>query len=131
MSKEYTIPGDMKRIAEAEAREIGVNPDSNHHIVKRSLAKKYRLPHDKIVSKENVIALEQDFHDAIHNGGTFIDQETGEVIEIEAFTEDDYIFLATTLLGLSEEDFNERNIYTKPEHHRSRKKKAKRRNRSH
>jgi len=122
MSKEYTIPGDMKRIAEAEARKIGVNPDSTHHICPVSLARKYRLPHDKIVSRENVIALEQDFHDWIHKG------------EDEVFTgfeEDDYIFLAIALLGLSGEDFNERNIYTKPEHHRSRKKKAKRRNRSH
>ena len=126
MSKEYTIPSDMKREAEAQARSIGVRPDSVHHICTRSLAKKYNLPKDKIVSLDNAIALEQDFHDAIHHGGKFVDQETGEVVEIEAFEEEDYIFLAIALLGLSESDFDAGNIH-QPRVHRKRKEKTRRR----
>lgn len=125
MSKEYTIPGDMKREAEAQARSIGVRPDSVHHLCPCSLAKKYNLPKDKIVCLDNALALEQDFHDAIHHGGKFVDQETGEVVEIDAFEEEDYIYLAIALLGLSESDFDERNIH-QPRTNRSRKKKARR-----
>jgi hypothetical protein len=126
MSKEYTIPSSMKREAEAQARSIGVRPDSTHHICPRSLARKYQLPHNVIVSLDNAIALEQDFHDAIHHGGKFVDQETGEVVEIEAFEEEDYIFLAIALLGLSESDFDARNIH-QSKAHRKRKEKTRRR----
>jgi len=111
MSKEYTIPSQMKREAEKEAQEIGVSPDSVHHIVPRSLARKYNLPHGKIVSLDNALALEQDFHDAIHHGGKFFDQLTGEWDEIDAFEEEDYIFLAVALLGIPESDFDEGNIH--------------------
>lgn len=128
MSKEYTIPSDMKREAEAQARSIGVRPDSVHHICPRSLAKKYNLPKDKIVCLDNALALEQDFHDAIHHGGKFIDQETGEVVEIDAFEEEDYIYLAIALLGLSESDFDESRIVHTSGNNRRRKKKAGRRN---
>ena len=128
MSKEYTIPSQMKREAEKEAQEIGVRPNSVHHIVPRSLARKYNLPHNKIVSLDNAIALEQDFHDAIHHGGKFFDQLTKEWVEIDAFEEEDYIFLAVVLLGLSGEDFDEGNI-RQSRTNRSRKKKARRRKR--
>ena len=126
MSKEYTIPSSMKREAEAQAMSIGVRPDSVHHICPRLLARKYNLPHDKIISLDNTIALEQDFHDAIHHGGKFVDQETGEVVEIEAFEEEDYIFLAIALLGLSESDFDEGNIH-QSRANRRRKEKTRRR----
>lgn len=125
MSKEYAIPSEVKREAEKQAKEIGVNPNSIHHICPCSLAKKYNLPHNKIVSPDNAIALEQDFHDAIHNGGKFFDEEINEWGDIDAFDEDDYIFLAIALLGLSESDFDARNI-RQTRIHRSRKKKIRR-----
>ncbi len=125
MSKEYAIPSEIKREAEKQAKEIGVNPNSIHHICPKSLAKKYNLPHNKIVSPDNAIALEQDFHDAIHNGGKFFDEEINEWGDIDAFDEDDYIFLAIALLGLAESDFDARNI-RQTRIHRSRKKKIRR-----
>lgn len=125
MSKEYAIPSEVKREAEKQAKEIGVNPNSIHHICPKSLAKKYNLPHNKIVSPDNAIALEQDFHDAIHNGGKFFDEEINEWGDIDAFDEDDYIFLAIALLGLAESDFDARNI-RQTRIHRSRKKKIRR-----
>lgn len=125
MSKEYAIPSEIKREAEKQAKEIGVSPNSIHHIFPKSLAKKYNLPHNKIVSPDNAIALEQDFHDAIHNGGKFFDEEINEWGDIDAFDEDDYIFLAIALLGLAESDFDARNI-RQTRIHRSRKKKIRR-----
>lgn len=125
MSKEYAIPSEVKREAEKQAKEIGVNPNSIHHICPKSLAKKYNLPHNKIVSPDNAIALEQDFHDAIHNGGKFFDEEINEWGDIDAFDEDDYIFLAIALLGLAESDFDARNI-RQARIHRPRKKKTRR-----
>ena len=96
-----------------------------HHLCPKSLAKKYNLPHNKIVSPDNAIALEQDFHDAIHNGGKFFDEEINEWGDIDAFDEDDYIFLAIALLGLSGEDFDAGNI-RQTRVHRPRKKKIRR-----
>jgi len=125
MSKEYAIPSEIKREVEKQAKEIGVSPNSIHHICPCSLAKKYNLPHNKIVSPDNAIALEQDFHDAIHNGGKFFDEEINEWGDIDAFDEDDYIFLAIALLGLAESDFDARNI-RQTRIHRSRKKKIRR-----
>jgi hypothetical protein len=122
MSKEYTIPSEMKREAEKQAREIGIRPDSIHHICPRSLAKKYNLPKDKIVSLNNAIGLEQEFHDWIHHG----DEVFGIESDFKGLEEDDYIVLAIALLGLAESDFDEGNIH-QSRANRSRKEKTRRR----
>lgn len=96
----------MIREANEEAKEAGFNPDSVHHCVPKSVAKKYRLPHEKIVSLDNAIALEQPFHDWIHN----------------TYEEEDYIFLAQALLGIPEEAFEKRRQITE-DFHRNRRKK--------
>jgi len=88
MSKEYNLPKSMIREANEEAIKEGFHPDSVHHICPKSVAKKYNLPHEKIVSLDNAIALDQPFHNWIH----------------ETFEEDDYIFLAQALLGIPAED---------------------------
>jgi antitoxin component of RelBE/YafQ-DinJ toxin-antitoxin module len=61
MSKEYAIPSEVKREAEKQAKEIGVSPNSIHHIFPKSLAKKYNLPHNKIVSIALLGLAESDF----------------------------------------------------------------------
>jgi hypothetical protein len=124
MSKDrYSFSSDIKNITFKKAREFISKPNSIHHICPRSLAKKYNLKREFVVKEENAIALEQDFHDAIHHGGKYFDQEFKEWVEIEAFNEEDYIYLAIALLGLSGEDFDERNIY-QSRNNRKRKKKA-------
>lgn len=120
MSKEYSIPKETKREAEWRAREIGVKPNSIHHICTRSLAKKYRLPNNKITSIDNAIALEQPFHEWIH--GKQIDL-IDEALDWKGFEEEDYIFLAGVLLGIPESAFDEGNI-CKPRTNRKRKRKS-------
>jgi hypothetical protein len=131
MSKDrYSFSSDVKNIAFKKAREFISKPNSVHHICPRSLAKKYNLKREFIVKEENAIALEQDFHDAIHHGGKYFDQEFKEWVEIEAFNEEDYIYLAIALLGLSESDFDEGNV-RQSRSNRSRKKKNSRRKSRH
>lgn len=127
MSKEkYGFSKEVEKKAYQKAESFSPTEKKNiHHICPCSLAKKFNLPHNKIVSPDNAIALEQDFHDAIHNGGKFFDEEINEWGDIDAFDEDDYIFLAIALLGLAESDFDARNI-RQTRIHRSRKKKIRR-----
>ncbi len=96
----YKIPTSIKRKAQADSLEFGIEADSIHHIVPKDIAKKYHLDRRKIKSADNAIGLEQDFHDWIH----------------ENFEEDDYIYLAINLLGFTEEDFAKE--YQKEKKHR-------------
>ena len=90
-SKEYGFSNSVKKWAFENSEGFGDGEKKNvHHIVPRSIAKKYRLNKEKITSRDNAIALEMlTFHREIH----------------EIFEEDDYIFLAQALLGFTEEDF--------------------------
>jgi len=111
MGKEkYSFSKEVENKAFKKAELFNPKEDKNiHHIVPRSLAKKYGLPSEIITSEDNAIALEiETFHAAIH----------------EVFEEPDYIFLAVALLGLPESAFDEQRILHTPRNNRRRKKKA-------
>ena len=100
----YAFNNGVKREAYARAEEIGVKgPKNVHHIFPRYFAKKYNLDKRIITSQDNAIALEKDtFHAWIHGRQlSRIDEE----LDWQGFSEADYIFLAITLLGFSESDF--------------------------
>ena len=111
-SKEYGFSDEVKRWARNNAKEFDIGEHKDvHHIVPRSVAKKYRLNKEKIQSKDNAFAINLDWHREIH----------------ETFTEDDYIFLAIAVLGFTEEDFERE--YPVRSSKKKRRKKNKRRKR--
>ena len=89
--KEYGFSDEVKKNAHKRANEIGIRGKKDvHHIVPRSVARKYNLNKSIITSEDNAIALEQNtVHKEIH----------------EVWEESDYITMAITLLGFTEEDF--------------------------
>jgi len=100
LSKEkYNFSNSIKK--EAHRRSKGFNNDQQkdiHHIVAKSIAKKFNLPKEIIASQTNAIALEKDsFHKDIHGG--FSNEF------YKGFEEEDYIFLAIALLGIDESYF--------------------------
>ena len=107
MTEKYRFSNETKRWAMENSKGFGGREKKNvHHIVPRSVASKYGLDKQRITSRDNAIALEIfSFHEQIH----------------QDFTEDDYIFLAQSLLGYTEEDFE------KPIQNRRRGKKRRRR----
>ncbi|GEM_PF-5781760 len=89
MSKEYNLPKEVRERAMREARESGINPDSTHHILAKSVARKYHINPQIIKSDANAISLEQEDHDYIH----------------QTYEEEDFIFVAKIFLGLTDADF--------------------------
>jgi len=91
--KEFSFSGENKKWAFQNSDGFGGRQRKDiHHIVPCSVAKKYHLDKSKITSKENAIALERNtFHKEIH----------------KIFEEDDYIFLAISLLGFEGKDFEQ------------------------
>ena len=89
--KEYGFSDEVKKNAHKRANEIGIRGKKDvHHIVPRSVARKYHLDKRIITSEDNAIALEQfTTHKEIH----------------EVWEESDYITMAITLLGFADEDF--------------------------
>jgi len=93
-----------------------------HHIVSKFTANKYNLPTCLVKTDDNAIALERDFHSWIH-GNRLTTEQLAELlgdemtewdynhsdseIEWKGFEEEDYIFLAITLLGIDEHYFSE------------------------
>jgi hypothetical protein len=68
-----------------------------HHIVAKEIANRYNLPPDKIRSLSNAIALEPNLHAWLH-GKRF--DELDHEAEWKGLEEDDYAFLAQSLLGI-------------------------------
>ena len=105
-------------------------PKDVHHIFPKSLAKKYNLPSFLVKTDDNAIALEKrTFHLWVHGGRIGINQLVelldnavtelekqidDDEIEWKGFEEEDYIFLAITLLGIDEYYFSEQRVYKKP-----------------
>lgn len=109
-SKEYGFSDEVKNWAHKNSKGFGDGEKKDvHHIVPRSIARKYRLNKDKITSKDNAIALEMlTFHREVH----------------EIFEEEDFIFLAQVVLGFTEEDFERE--YPRTNTSRKRKKRKRR-----
>lgn len=105
MSKEYNLSNKVKAEAQRRAKDFSPGQRKDvHHIVPKSIAKKYRLPKEVITSIENAIAIEQDtFHAWIH--GKKLCRED-EICDWTGFSEEDFIFLAISLLGIDPKYFN-------------------------
>lgn len=130
MAKEkYSFSQEMKDKAQKRAELFNPTEKKNtHHILPRHLGKKYDLPVALIRNDLNAIALEIDLHDWLHgkkftktqlmrilqNEYNELANELGDdgqeikdsEIEWEGLDEDDFIFLAQAILGLTDEDFN-------------------------
>jgi len=122
-SERYNFSSEMKIKAHKRA-ELN-NPKQSkdvHHIVSKFTANKYNLPTCLVKTDDNAIALERDFHSWIH-GNRLTTEQLAELlgdemtewdynhsdseIEWKGFEEEDYIFLAITLLGIDEHYFSE------------------------
>jgi hypothetical protein len=90
--KSYCFSDQTKKEAVDIATEAGEKPYNVHHIFPRFYSRKYHLDSRIIKSLDNAIALDRAFHTWIH----------------EVFTEEDYIFLGVSLLGLSYDDFTKK-----------------------
>ena len=126
-NKEYCFSKSVEKWSLENSSGFSDNKKKNtHHIVPRSVAKKYHLPKDRIKSRDNAIALEIDtFHAWLHgfiktfgtvNTIGWLDAEMKDLersLEVKlddndwrGLEESDYIELAISLLGIPEECFD-------------------------
>lgn len=121
MGDRLSFSKEIKRKAHRRARDFAPGkPKEVHHIVAKSVAKRFRLPTHLVKKDENAIALERNLHAWIHGLRltpeqlvALLDQEISELekqiddeeIEWKGFDNDDYIFLAIALLGIDEKYF--------------------------
>lgn len=87
--KNYDLSSETRGDALRLAREAGFKPHNVHHILPKNVARLYRIDTRYVKNPDNAIALENDFHNWIH----------------ETYDVEDYIFLAIALLDIPEGDF--------------------------
>lgn len=128
-SERYNFSNEMK--IKAHKRAELFNPAQSkdvHHIVSKFISNKYNLPTCLVKNDLNAIALEREFHSWLHgcrlSKQQMIRMLGNEISELEksisdeeadwkGLVEDDYVFLATALLGIDENYFNEQRVYQK------------------
>jgi hypothetical protein len=90
--KSYCFSDQVRKEALWLATEAEFDADNIHHLLSKYIARKYRIDPRIVKSLDNAIALDYGLHNEIH----------------ETWDEEDYIFIAVSLLGLCEDDFPER-----------------------
>ena len=71
------------------AREAGLPADNVHHLLAKYVARKYHIDPRIVKCLDNALGVDFLFHEEIN----------------KYFTEEDYIFIGVSLLGLSYDDF--------------------------
>lgn len=105
MASEYKFSSGIRKQAIELSKEFtNGNYCECHHIVPKAIAKKYNLPPELINSLLNCIALEPNLHDWLH-GARFC--KADRECDWRGLTEEDFIFLAISLLGIDPKYFEQ------------------------